>query len=136
MAAGLGLGAAAVAYAGPGVAPVVPAFGEALGLLMREDGEEGVAITFDDGPHPAGTPAVLEVLREHRALATFFLAGEQVVKRPALVAEIVAAGHRVELHCHRHRDQLLRRPAELIADAERARAAIEEAANQAVLDYR
>jgi peptidoglycan/xylan/chitin deacetylase (PgdA/CDA1 family) len=135
-AAGVGLGAAAAAYAAPGLAPVVPPLGEALGLLMREEGEEGVAITFDDGPHPAGTPAVLEILREHGAVATFFLAGEQVVKRPALVAEIVAAGHRVELHCHRHRDQLLRRPSELIDDAERARAAIEEAGGQAVLDYR
>lgn len=133
LAAGLGLGAA---YAGPGLAPVVPRLGEALGILMREPGEEGVAITFDDGPHPAGTPAVLEVLREHGAVATFFLAGEQVVKRPALVAEIVAAGHRVELHCFRHRDQLLRRPAELLEDAERARAAIEDAGGQEVGDYR
>ena len=40
------------------------------------------------------------------ATATFFLAGEQVVRRPALAAEIVAAGHRVELHCHRHRNLL------------------------------
>lgn len=135
-AAGLGLGAAAVAYAGPALAPVVPPLGEALGVLMRQEGEEGVAITFDDGPHPEGTPATLEILREHGALATFFLAGEQVVKRPALVAEIVAAGHRVELHCFRHRDQLIRRPAELLEDAERARAAIEEAGGQEVLDYR
>jgi peptidoglycan/xylan/chitin deacetylase (PgdA/CDA1 family) len=135
-AAGLGIGAAAAAYAGPGLAPVLPPLGEALGLVMREEGEEGVALTFDDGPHPEGTPEVLETLREHGALATFFLAGEQVEKRPALVAEIVAAGHRVELHCYRHRDQLLRRPAELIADAERARAAIEAASNQEVRDYR
>jgi peptidoglycan/xylan/chitin deacetylase (PgdA/CDA1 family) len=41
--------------------------------------------------------AVLEMLREHGAKATFFLAGKQVEKRPALAAEIVAAGHRVEL---------------------------------------
>ncbi len=135
VAAGAGIGAA-VAYAGPGLAPVVPPLGEALGLLMREDGAEGIAITFDDGPHPQGTPAVLEILRDHGAVATFFLAGEQVERRPALVAEIVAAGHRVELHCHRHRDQLLRRPSELISDAERARTAIEEAGNQEVLDYR
>lgn len=135
-AAGLGLGVAAAAYAGPGLAPVVPRLGEALGVVMREPGEEGVALTFDDGPHPQGTPAVLEVLREHGAVATFFLAGEQVIGRRSLVAEIVAAGHRVELHCHRHRDQLLRRPAELIEDCERARVAIEDAAGQRVLDYR
>ena len=47
---------------------------------------------------------MLEVLRERGATATFFLVGEQVERYPALVAEIVAAGHGVELHCFRHRN--------------------------------
>ena len=103
---------------------------------MTRAPSEGVAITFDDGPHPQGTPAILETLREAGASATFFLAGEQVVRRPALVAEIVAAGHRVELHCHRHRNQLRLSARQLLEDADRAKAAIEEAAGQAVGDYR
>jgi len=127
---------AATLHAGPALAPVVPAVATALGVTRREEGLDGVAITFDDGPHPRGTPAVLETLREAGAVATFFLAGEQVERRPALAAEIVAAGHRVELHCHRHRNQLRLTPAMLIDDAERARAAIEEASGQAVADYR
>jgi len=135
-AAGVGIGAAAVAYALPALAPVVPAIGSALPVQLRQDGVQGVALTFDDGPHPQGTPAVLETLREAGALATFFLAGEQVERRPALVAEIVAAGHRVELHCHRHRNQLRLTPGQLLDDAERARAAIEEAGGQAIADYR
>ncbi len=134
--AGAGLAASAVAYAGPALAPVVPAIGEALPVVLRQDGIEGVALTFDDGPHPQGTPAILEALREADAPATFFLAGEQVVQRPALVAEIVAAGHRVELHCHRHRNQLRLGSRQLLEDAERAKAAIEEAGGQAVSDYR
>jgi peptidoglycan/xylan/chitin deacetylase (PgdA/CDA1 family) len=134
--AGAGFAAATVAHAAPALAPVVPAIGKALPVVLRQDGAEGVAITFDDGPHPQGTPAVLETLREAGALATFFLAGEQVVQRPALVAEIVAAGHRVELHCHRHRNQLRLAPRQLLDDAERAKAAIEEASGQEVFDYR
>jgi peptidoglycan-N-acetylglucosamine deacetylase len=102
---------------------------------MRQGGE-GVALTFDDGPHPQGTPAILEILREHGATATFFLAGEQVDQRPALVAEIVAAGHRVELHCYRHRNLLRLSPRSFLADAERGRAAIEDAGGQTVADYR
>jgi peptidoglycan/xylan/chitin deacetylase (PgdA/CDA1 family) len=133
---GAGASAAAVLHAGPALAPVVPGLGQALGIEMRQDGEDGVALTFDDGPHPQGTPAVLEVLREHRATATFFLAGEQVVRRPALVAEIVAAGHRVELHCYHHRNLLRLGPRAFLEDAERARVAIEEASGQAVADYR
>jgi peptidoglycan/xylan/chitin deacetylase (PgdA/CDA1 family) len=120
----------------PALAPVVQPLGDALGIKLREDGGEAVALTFDDGPHPQGTPAVLELLREAGAEATFFLAGEQVVKRPALVAEIVAAGHRVELHCHRHRNQLRLSPRALLDDAERARAAIEAAGGQEVCYYR
>jgi peptidoglycan/xylan/chitin deacetylase (PgdA/CDA1 family) len=134
--AGAGISAVAAAYAAPALAPVVPALGNSLGITLRQEGAEGVAITFDDGPHPQGTPAVLETLREAAAPATFFLAGEQVVRRPELVAEIVAAGHRVELHCHRHRNQLRLGTRQLLDDAERARAAIEDAAGQAVVDYR
>jgi peptidoglycan/xylan/chitin deacetylase (PgdA/CDA1 family) len=133
---GAAVSAGAVLHAGPALAPVVPAIGDALGVTLRQDGAEGVALTFDDGPHPQGTPAVLEALREAGAPATFFLAGEQVERRPALVAEIVAAGHRVELHCHRHRNQLRLAPRDLLDDAERARLAIEEAAGQEVRDYR
>jgi peptidoglycan/xylan/chitin deacetylase (PgdA/CDA1 family) len=135
------LGAAAatgaVLHAGPALAPIVPGFGEVLGIETRLPPQVGgVALTFDDGPHPQGTPAILDVLRERGATATFFLAGEQVVRRPALVAEIVAAGHRVELHCHRHRNLLRLGSRAFLDDAERARAAIEEASGQAVADYR
>ena len=128
--------AAAVRHAMPALAPVVPGIGNRLGIVLRQEELDGVAITFDDGPHLHGTPAVLETLREHGAQATFFLAGEQVERRPSLAAEIVAAGHRVELHCHRHRNQLRLTARMLIDDAQRARAAIEEATGQPLADYR
>lgn len=135
-AAAAGLGTAAIAHAGPALAPVVPAVGRSLGVELRQEGGEGVALTFDDGPHPQGTPAVLDALREAGATATFFLAGEQVVRRPTLAAEIVAAGHRLELHCYRHRNQLRLTPRQLLEDADRAKVAIEDAGGQAIRDYR
>jgi peptidoglycan/xylan/chitin deacetylase (PgdA/CDA1 family) len=133
---GAGASTAAVLHAGPALAPIVPRIGKALRIELRQEGADGVALTFDDGPHPQGTPIVLEILREHGATATFFLAGEQVARRPALAAEIVAAGHRVELHCHRHRNLLRLTATEFLEDAERARATIEEASGQAIADYR
>ncbi len=136
VAGGAALLAGATLHAGPALAPVVPPLGRALGIELRQDDPDGIALTFDDGPHPQGTPAVLEALREAGAPATFFLAGEQVVARPSLAAEIVAAGHRVELHCFRHRNQLRLTAGQLIDDAERCRGAIEEATGQAVGDYR
>jgi peptidoglycan-N-acetylglucosamine deacetylase len=132
---GAGASAAAVLHAGPALAPIVPGMGPALGIEMRR-GDDGVALTFDDGPHPQGTPAVLETLRERGATATFFLVGEQVERYPALVAEIVAAGHGVELHCFRHRNNLRLGPAGFLEDAERARLSIEEAGGMAVTCYR
>ncbi|HEY5054379.1 MAG TPA: polysaccharide deacetylase family protein [Solirubrobacterales bacterium] len=134
--AGAGAAAATVVHAGPALAPIVPGVAPALEIELRQGGVDGVAITFDDGPHPEGTPQVLEILREAGAPATFFLAGEQVERRPALVAEIVAAGHRVELHCHRHRNQLRLTPRQLLDDADRAKATIEEASGQEIADYR
>lgn len=128
--------AAGAAHAFPALAPVLPGIAPSLGIVCRQKGVEGVALTFDDGPHPQGTPLVLEILREAGATATFFLAGEQVVRRPTLAAEIVAAGHRAELHCHRHRNLLRLTVAQFLEDADRGRAAIEEASGQVLADFR
>jgi peptidoglycan-N-acetylglucosamine deacetylase len=85
------------------LAPHVPRAADALGLPRTV--ARGVALTFDDGPHPEGTPAVLAVLEEAGFKATFFLVGEQVERRPALAAEIAGRGHTVALHGYRHRPQ-------------------------------
>jgi peptidoglycan/xylan/chitin deacetylase (PgdA/CDA1 family) len=86
-------------------------------LRLRESG--GVALTFDDGPHPEGTPAVLETLARRAAPATFFLVGEQVERYPSLAGEIVAAGHEVGVHGYRHRNQMRLLPSEFGADLRR-----------------
>jgi peptidoglycan/xylan/chitin deacetylase (PgdA/CDA1 family) len=122
------LGAAAWSAPAPApvVAPVVPAFARAFGIRLRLDHTAGVALTFDDGPHPQGTEAVLEILARAGARATFFLVGEQVVRFPALAAEVAAAGHEVAVHGYRHRLQLRRTPWQLGADLDRAVATIGE----------
>lgn len=86
-----------------------------------------VAITFDDGPHPDGTPRMLEILAEHEARATFFLAGEQVVKRPELARRILEQGHAIGLHGYRHRPHPSLSAAAIADDFERATAAIQDA---------
>jgi peptidoglycan/xylan/chitin deacetylase (PgdA/CDA1 family) len=86
-----------------------------------------VAITFDDGPHPEGTPQILEILAEHDARATFFLVGEQVAKRPQLARRIVEEGHAVGLHGYRHRPHPSRTAAAMGDDFERGTAAIADA---------
>jgi peptidoglycan/xylan/chitin deacetylase (PgdA/CDA1 family) len=107
----------------PALAAHVPAFAERLHLECRLD-RRLVALTFDDGPHPQGTPAILDALDRHGATATFFLVGEQVVQRPALAREIVAAGHEVAVHGFRHTLLLRRRVAAVADDLDRAADAI------------
>jgi peptidoglycan-N-acetylglucosamine deacetylase len=109
------------------LAPVLPSAADALRLPRSLPGARGVVMTFDDGPHPEGTPAVLEVLAAASARAMFFMVGEQVERRPALAAEVLAAGHVVALHGHRHRLQLRLGGAELLDDLRRGLAAIEDA---------
>jgi peptidoglycan-N-acetylglucosamine deacetylase len=134
--AGAGVVAAA-AWCLPAAAPHVPSLCAPLGIARRlpATGHE-VALTFDDGPHAEGTPAVLDVLRATGARATFFLVGEQVERRPALAAEIVAAGHGVALHGHRHRNLLRVAPRALAADLDRAHDLIGESTGVAPSVYR
>jgi peptidoglycan/xylan/chitin deacetylase (PgdA/CDA1 family) len=68
--------------------------------LPRDCGD--VALTFDDGPHPERTPAVLDLLARHGQQATFFVIGENVRRHPALARRIVDEGHAIGLHSDRH----------------------------------
>jgi peptidoglycan-N-acetylglucosamine deacetylase len=105
-------------------------------LPRRIASRDGVALTFDDGPHPEGTVVVMEALRAARAQATFFLVGEQVEANPSLAAEIVAAGHSVAVHGHRHRNLLRLSPAQLAADLRRGIAAIADSTGVRPAVYR
>jgi peptidoglycan/xylan/chitin deacetylase (PgdA/CDA1 family) len=110
------------------LAPVNARAAAALALPRTLRGADGVALTFDDGPHPDGTPAVLEVLARAGAQATFFVVGEQVERRPELLARVAAAGHAVALHGHRHRLQSRLTPSQTRDDLARGVAAVQDAA--------
>lgn len=62
-----------------------------------------VAITIDDGPDPEVTPAALDLLDAHQAVATFFCIGAHVQRHPALAREIVKRGHAIGNHSQHHR---------------------------------
>jgi peptidoglycan/xylan/chitin deacetylase (PgdA/CDA1 family) len=129
-------GAGLLAYWFPSVVVGVPPLRRLFGVRDRTSDGLGVALTFDDGPHAEGTPSVLEVLEAAGATATFFLVGEQVERNPALAAEILADGHEIGLHCHRHRSLLRLTPAQLREDLRRALAAIGDATGTAPRLYR
>jgi peptidoglycan/xylan/chitin deacetylase (PgdA/CDA1 family) len=90
-------------------------------------GARGVALTFDDGPHPTWTPRVLATLAKHEAKATFFLVARKAEEHPDVVRAILDAGHAVGLHSYAH-DRLfaLRRERRVRADLERGIATLEK----------
>lgn len=114
-------------YAVPMLARPAAALSRALGVESSTSDGKGCALTFDDGPHLAGTPAMLEILASAGVKATFFLVGEQVRANPTLAAEIVAAGHLVGLHCDRHRNLIRLSPRQVHADIARAQESIASA---------
>jgi peptidoglycan-N-acetylglucosamine deacetylase len=84
-----------------------------------------LSLTFDDGPDPSWTPQMLQQLKRCRAAATFFMVGERVLAEPSLAREALAAGHDIQLHCHRHVRHTELTEAELKHDGESALAAFE-----------
>jgi peptidoglycan/xylan/chitin deacetylase (PgdA/CDA1 family) len=120
----------------------VPSFQQQRETLERwrrypalERVNEGAALTFDDGPDPDCTPAVLDALAEAGARAVFFLVGEQVEAHPELARRVADEGHVVALHGFRHveHDEL---GAEVRADLERGAAATTAATGVAPRLYR
>lgn len=130
------MGAAAIGYMFPALAGQWRALRAPLGVEDRTSSGEGYALTFDDGPHAQGTPAVLEILARERVQATFFLVGEQVRRNPQLAREIVDAGHEIALHCDRHRNLLRLSPWQVREDIERALDTIETTTGRSPRFYR
>jgi peptidoglycan/xylan/chitin deacetylase (PgdA/CDA1 family) len=81
------------------VAPSSQLFGP---TIRRTGDASSIALTFDDGPNPAATPALLALLERYNAKATFFLIGRNVRAFPALAKEIAARGHVIGNHTETH----------------------------------
>ena len=85
-----------------------------------------VALTFDDGPHPVHTPALLEVLADEGVVATFFLTGLEVARYPNVARQIAEAGHQIANHSYGHYDYRTLSYADKYLDLQRSQDIIEE----------
>lgn len=95
-----------------------------------------VVFTFDDGPTPGRTPAVMRALAEHDATATFFVLMTSVRANRGLLDEVVAEGHEIALHGVDHRHLPTVPPAEIETNLRRAAADLEDATGRPVRWFR
>jgi peptidoglycan/xylan/chitin deacetylase (PgdA/CDA1 family) len=103
------------------------------GRAMRSVSGKRVALTFDDGPHPDTTPALLAALRELGVRATFFLVGEAVDRWPELARRIGEEGHTIGNHTQHHRLLVFRTAEQILAEVAGCQRALASAGLEARL---
>lgn len=85
-----------------GVLPRSALLGPNIMRLPEGAPADVLTLTFDDGPDPAVTPRILDMLDEAGARATFFCIGERVEAHPEIIADIRDRGHGIENHSYSH----------------------------------
>lgn len=98
--------------------------------------EPEIVLTFDDGPDPVGTPAVLEALAAHGATATFFVLLTRVRRHPDLLARVLAGGHEIGLHGIDHQRLTRFTQAQVLTRTAAGKAELEAAAGTSVRWFR
>jgi len=94
-------------------------------LCQGPSGCSGVALTFDDGPHPEWTPRVLDCLDQLGITATFFVVGSAVAAYPAIVRDARNRGHEIGTHLYHHKRSEKTNSAALHDEISRSRGELE-----------
>src|SRR5665647_1521554 len=85
------------------IIPTFPNISFFLPIVSRgKRGTKGVALTFDDGPDPAVTPLLLNMLKKKGITATFFVTGVRAERYPDIIRSILAGGHTLGNHSYSH----------------------------------
>jgi peptidoglycan/xylan/chitin deacetylase (PgdA/CDA1 family) len=99
-------------------------------------GSPAVALTFDDGPDPTFTPAILDVLRDRDVRATFFLVGQSAARHPAIVRRMADEGHAIGSHSTSHPDMWELGPKATLAELREGRRMVGEITGRPVRLFR
>jgi len=111
--------------------------GDRLVSLWRGDkSRREVALTFDDGPHPAFTARLLDLLKREHVKATFFLVGKKVDEAPAMAARIAREGHEVGNHTYHHMNLDKLTPEQAGAEIRQANEAVHRACGITPVSFR
>jgi peptidoglycan-N-acetylglucosamine deacetylase len=104
-------------------------YGRCLKMLISKKTSKvrALVMTFDDGPGSRLTPAILKLLAEYNAKATFFLLGRNIAGREEIVQQIAAQGHEICSHGYDHLDYWTASPVRVLKDIKRGWQAINAA---------
>ncbi|WP_458123775.1 polysaccharide deacetylase family protein [Paenibacillus sp. Z3-2] len=105
-------------------------------VFRRGRSDTQFALTFDDGPDPYYTPRLLDLLRQHRAKATFFVVGEHAASHPELIQRIHEEGHLIGIHNYIHKTNWLMRPRTVRNQIQRTGQIIQEVTGVKTCYYR
>jgi peptidoglycan/xylan/chitin deacetylase (PgdA/CDA1 family) len=130
-AGGIGLTSAGFAYASHW--PTSQIFGHTL-IAPRSPGQ--LALTFDDGPNPAWTPRLLDILAEHNVRATFFMVGKFAHAEPELARRVANAGHLIGNHSWSHPDLSRARSANVLDELTRTSDILAQIAGKPIRYFR
>lgn len=86
-----------------------------------------IALTFDDGPDPSTTPAILDILHNYNIKATYFVVGARAEQHPDLINRIVSEGHTLGNHTYYHRDLTKLTPEQVLEELQDWQAVIDQA---------
>jgi peptidoglycan/xylan/chitin deacetylase (PgdA/CDA1 family) len=129
-------GTAALAGAATAFAAVHPRSQLFGSTICRTASAKRLALTFDDGPNPAITPALLDLLDRYQAKATFFVIGRFVRECPGLSREIAARGHLLANHTQTHPNLFWMSPRAVRDELARCQGALEDATGRSAEDFR
>lgn len=136
----VGGAAAALAIGGYYYASLWPTsqiFGRTLTAPKLDPHKPGeIALTFDDGPNPAFTPRLLELLDRHTVRATFFLVGKYASNQPAITRQIADNGHLIGNHTWSHPNLARSAPRKVREELSSTNDALEQMLGKAVRFFR
>jgi peptidoglycan-N-acetylglucosamine deacetylase len=99
-------------------------------LIERPDLGRRVVLTFDDGPSESSTEKILDILRDNKVPATFFVCGKNVERLPDIVRRALAEGHTIGNHTYSHLFLYFRRRATIAAEIDRTQEVLERVTGQ------
>lgn len=116
--------------------PLTPLAAPFFGIHCVDTTDRVMALTYDDGPHPEHTPAILDALAAHQARATFFVMTSAARAHPAVLRRILDEGHSIGLHGSDHRSLLTMGTREAVGVVARSREELQQLTGTEVTLYR